>query len=144
MIINKCFNIKDILKKIFAYFLLLTSIYHFFLSVKCCYNSNILFLIFHFFYMLVMGISLIHVISLITLLPSNVNLRTFLSFFSITHLLSTYLNLSITYTYCFGTSWSWSYGSWICSYLCNQYLSPLTLCVRIPLMARCTRYNIMW
>jgi len=31
--------------------------------------------------MLVMGISLIHVISLITLLPSNVNLRTFLSFF---------------------------------------------------------------
>ena len=30
-------------------------------------------------------------------------------------------------------SWSWSYGSWIYSYLCNQGLSPLTLWVRIPL-----------
>ena len=26
-------------------------------------------------------------------------------------------------------SWSWSYGSWICNYICNQCLSPLTLCV---------------
>ena len=26
-----------------------------------------------------------------------------------------------------GPSWSWSYGSWIYSYLCNQCLSPLTL-----------------
>jgi hypothetical protein len=40
-----------------------------------------------------------------------------------------------------GPSWSWSYGSWICNYLCNQCLS---LWVRIPIMARCTRYNIMW
>ena len=24
--------------------------------------------------------------------------------------------------------WSWSYGSWIYNYLCNQCLSPLTLC----------------
>ena len=30
-------------------------------------------------------------------------------------------------------SWSWSYGSWIYNYLCNQYLSPLTLWVRIQL-----------
>ena len=28
---------------------------------------------------------------------------------------------------------SWSYGSWIYKYLCNQYLSPLKLWVRIPL-----------
>ena len=28
---------------------------------------------------------------------------------------------------------SWSYDSWIYNYLCNQYLSPLTLWVRIPL-----------
>ena len=28
-----------------------------------------------------------------------------------------------------GLSWSWSYGSWICNYLCNQCLSPLTLWV---------------
>ena len=28
--------------------------------------------------------------------------------------------------------WSWSYGSWIYNYLCNQYLSPLRLWVRIP------------
>ena len=30
-------------------------------------------------------------------------------------------------------SWSWSYGSWVYSYLCIQSLSPLTLWVRIPL-----------
>jgi hypothetical protein len=32
-----------------------------------------------------------------------------------------------------GPSWSWSCGSWIYNYLCNQCLSPLTLKVRIPL-----------
>jgi len=41
-------------------------------------------------------------------------------------------------------SWSWSYGSWIYNYICNQCLSPLTLWVRIPIKAKCTRYNIMW
>ena len=35
-----------------------------------------------------------------------------------------------------GPSWSWSYGSWIYNYLCNQCQSPLTLLIRIPLM-RC-------
>jgi len=40
---------------------------------------------------------------------------------------------------------SCSYGSLICYYLCNQYLSPLKLWVRTPFMARCTqKYNIMW
>ena len=43
-----------------------------------------------------------------------------------------------------GQSSSWSDGYWIYSYLCNQCLSPLKLRVWIPLMARCTRYNIMW
>ena len=33
--------------------------------------------------------------------------------------------------------------SWIFKYLCNQCLSPLTLWVLIPLMARCTRHTIM-
>ena len=33
---------------------------------------------------------------------------------------------------------SWSYGSLAYNYLCNQYLSPLTLWVQIPLMVRCT------
>ena len=28
---------------------------------------------------------------------------------------------------------SWSYSSWIYNYLCNQYLSPLTLWIQIPL-----------
>ena len=32
-----------------------------------------------------------------------------------------------------GTSWSWSYGSWIYIYLCNQCLSSLMLWVRILL-----------
>ena len=30
-----------------------------------------------------------------------------------------------------GPLWSWSHGSWIYNYLWNQYLSPLTLRVRI-------------
>jgi len=30
-------------------------------------------------------------------------------------------------------SWSWSHGSWIYNYLCNQYLSPLKLWAWIPL-----------
>ena len=40
--------------------------------------------------------------------------------------------------------WSCSYGCWIYKYLYNECLSPLKLWVRIPLMAKCTRYNIMW
>jgi len=32
-----------------------------------------------------------------------------------------------------GSRRSWSYISWIYYYLCNQYQSPLTLWVRIPL-----------
>ena len=40
-------------------------------------------------------------------------------------------------------SWSWSYGSWIYNYLWHQCLSPLTLWVRILLMGRCIRFNIM-
>ena len=32
-----------------------------------------------------------------------------------------------------GLVWSWSYGSWIYNYLCNQYLLPLKLWVRTPL-----------
>ena len=37
-----------------------------------------------------------------------------------------------------GPSWSWSYGSWIYNYLCNQCLSPLMFWVRISIRARCT------
>ena len=33
---------------------------------------------------------------------------------------------------------SWSYGSWIYNYMCNQCLSPLMLWLRLPLRARCT------
>ena len=43
-----------------------------------------------------------------------------------------------------GPSWSWSWGNWLNNYLCNQCLSLLKLWVWIPLMMRCTRYNIMW
>ena len=43
-----------------------------------------------------------------------------------------------------GPSWSCSYDSWIYNYLCNQYLVLLALWVRVSLMGRCTRYNIMW
>jgi hypothetical protein len=37
-----------------------------------------------------------------------------------------------------GTSWPWSYGSWLYSYLCNPCLLPLMLRVRIAIRARCT------
>ena len=43
-----------------------------------------------------------------------------------------------------GPSSPWSYGSWFHNYLCNRCLSPRVLWVRLPLRARCTRYNIMW
>ena len=38
----------------------------------------------------------------------------------------------------------WPHGSWIYNYICNQCIKPLKLWVWIPLMVRCTRYNIMW
>jgi len=37
-----------------------------------------------------------------------------------------------------------SHCSWIYNYLCNQCLSRLKLWLRMPLMVRCTQYNIMW
>jgi hypothetical protein len=37
-----------------------------------------------------------------------------------------------------GSSWPWSYGSWIYNYLCSQCLSSLMLWVRLPQRARCT------
>ena len=37
-----------------------------------------------------------------------------------------------------GPSWPWSYGSWICNYLCNQCLLPLMLWVWILIRARRT------
>jgi hypothetical protein len=37
-------------------------------------------------------------------------------------------------------SWSWSYGSWIYNYLCNQCLSPLMLWVWISIRARCITF----
>ena len=43
-----------------------------------------------------------------------------------------------------GSSWSLSHGNWIYNCICDQRLSPLKLQVRIPLMARCTRYNFVW
>ena len=51
---------------------------------------------------------------------------------------------SFSFGRCMGPSWSWSYGSWIYNYMCNQCMSPLKLWARIPLMVRSTRYNIMW
>ena len=39
-----------------------------------------------------------------------------------------------------GTSWSWSYGSWIYKYHCNRCLSPLMFWVRLQLRARHTTW----
>ena len=38
-----------------------------------------------------------------------------------------------SYTKALGSWWSWSYGSWIYNCLCNQWLTPLALWVRIAL-----------
>jgi len=57
---------------------------------------------------------------------------------------NTHIKTTLFYKYNRGSSWSWSYGSWIYNYLCNQCLSPLKMWVRISFRARCTRYNIMW
>ena len=43
-----------------------------------------------------------------------------------------------------GPSWSCSYDRCIYNYLSNRFLSLLQLWARIPLISRCTRYNIMW
>ena len=66
--------------------------------------------------------------------PENVILKKFLNLFSINLFITNYLE---------GSSRSWSNGNWIYNYLCNQCLSPIRWRVRIPLMARCTRYNIL-
>jgi hypothetical protein len=50
------------------------------------------------------------------------------------------LHQTIAYAYALGPSWSWSNGSWICKYLCNQCLLQIQFWVRIPFMARCTRF----
>jgi len=43
-------------------------------------------------------------------------------------------DLTIYFLYLYsGPLWSWSYGSWIYNYLCNQCLSPLKLWVQILL-----------
>ena len=55
----------------------------------------------------------------------------------------TYINIVfLLYLICgfVGPSWTWSYGSWIYNYLCNQCLSPLTMGVGMPLRS----CNIMW
>ena len=43
------------------------------------------------------------------------------------------LVLKNNFTFKEGSVWSWTYGSWIFNYLCNQCLSPLMLRVRTPL-----------
>ena len=46
---------------------------------------------------------------------------------------------NIILTHLLGSSWPWSYCSWIYNYLCNQCLSPLMLWARkISIGARCT------
>ena len=57
-------------------------------------------------------------------------------------MISTFIFIVINITQ--GQSWSWSHGSWIYSYPCNQCLSPQTLWVRTPPRQGLTRYNIMW
>jgi hypothetical protein len=44
----------------------------------------------------------------------------------------------ICLSYVKGPSLPWSYISWIYNYLCNKCLSPLMLCVRISIRAKCT------
>ena len=56
----------------------------------------------------------------------------------------TIIKLSTLYDYIYICNTKWTVVVVIGSWIFNQSLSSLTLWVRIPLMARCTRYNIMW
>jgi hypothetical protein len=58
-------------------------------------------------------------------------------FVKIAYYLFTWIYITPTPTI-LGSSWPWSYGSWIYNYLCTQCLSPLMLLVRISTRARCT------
>jgi hypothetical protein len=60
-------------------------------------------------------------------------------YYSSFYFLNSFFDLTINFK---GFSWSWSYGSWLYNYLCNQYLSPLTLWVQIPLSRGVQRYVI--
>ena len=77
----------------------------------------------------------------IQVLQSDTNIKELLSSWFLEkkmHFLIKY-NLTISIHIPFtgkGPSWSWSYGSWIYSYLCNQWLSPLTLWVWTPFTTR--------
>jgi len=64
----------------------------------------------------------------------------------VNHWLNQLFNACLSLSSVRGPSWLWSYGSLTYNYvyLCNQCLSPLKLWIISPLMARCTRYNIMW
>jgi len=53
--------------------------------------------------------------------------------------MTTYINVILSSFSNRWPQWSWSYGSWIYNYLCNQCLSPLKVWVQTPFMARCTR-----
>ena len=44
-----------------------------------------------------------------------------------------YISITVITLKLLGVVMVWSYNSWIYNYLCNQYLSPQTLWVRIPL-----------
>jgi hypothetical protein len=43
-----------------------------------------------------------------------------------------------------GLLWSWSYGSWIYNYLCNQCLLPIKLWVEIPLRHGVLDTTLFW
>ena len=67
--------------------------------------------------------------------PINITTRCMLVYFS-TNKLLTHTYHSPCCTFLKGPAWSWSYGSFIYNYLCNQCLSPLTLWVWILLRRR--------
>jgi len=53
------------------------------------------------------------------------------------HFIPMFIVMTILFQ-CLGTSWPWSYGSWIYNYICNQCLTPLMLWVRLMIRVRCT------
>ena len=57
------------------------------------------------------------------------------NFFFLNDILSKYSNSPENIKWPHEQSWPWSYGSWIYNYLCNQYLLPLMLWVRISIRA---------
>ena len=109
-----------------------------------CTVFKLLFIFFHarsFFILQELGkyTKDVHITRIFIQFSQNYGLLNFIHFYDISNTFYMYILYRPK-----SSSWSLSYSSWIYNYMCNQCPSPLTLWVHILLLARFTRYNMMW